>query len=118
MLKFIGGAFTKIIEVALWLFLIAGAVFGGFIGYLISPYGSVAILGAIIGFGIAFLVSAVFAGPVVVLLDIRERIQNIEKKIENAGNKGTDTGVTAAGDVQAPVIAAITAAVEEYRKTN
>ncbi len=85
--RWIVDLYAWIIEVALWLFLIAAAVAGYMwtvplldsSGWRIESEGSWSFAGAIVSTGIAFLISAVVIGPVVVLVDIRRSVRSLEE---------------------------------------
>jgi len=86
MLKFIGESFEKLVTVVIWLCLIlstvSGGVFGCTIGYGIG-YVEGAVVGAtfgvLVGLVLGFIILVIVFGQIVVLLNIRESLQNIEK---------------------------------------
>lgn len=76
--KWVVSTYQGIVETALWVFLVAGALIGAGLGSVIG-YG---FLGFLIGGTVAFFGMAVFLGAALVLGDIRQAVRRIETKIQ------------------------------------
>ncbi len=69
--KIIVNAYSTLIEIALWLMLIAAVLVGWQLGE---------VTGVIIGLVIAFVLGAIIFGAFLVLVDIRETVRDIANK--------------------------------------
>jgi len=91
--RLIVDVYVWIIEIYLWLVLLISSVYGyhyaGPIlrgtGLILEPQAGGQIAGALLFALAAFLVSAVIAGPVLVLVDIRRSIKSLEAKDDRFG---------------------------------
>jgi len=97
--RLIVDVYAWIIEIYLWLVLLISSVYGyhyaGSIfrsaGLILEPQAGGQIVGALIFALAAFLVSAVVAGPVLVLVDIRRSIKSLEAKDDSVGARAQKT---------------------------
>jgi uncharacterized protein YacL len=88
--KLIVDLYVWLLEIALWVALILASVLGYHItvsimndaGVILTNEFAWKILGALVFPVIAFLLFAVFIGPVLVLLDVRNAARNIEARFE------------------------------------
>lgn len=106
--RLIVSSYVWLVEAALWITIVASAV----VGYLvtipaISAAGAVAtpelgwrLLGALVFSVFTFLVLAMFTGPALILVDLRQAVRNIEAKL----NQGSVAGRTKASDRVEPTI--------------
>jgi len=91
--RLIVASYAWLLEAALWVALaLAGLVGYHFTVDIMDAVGAVPtpvlgwkILGGLVFVGIAFLFLAVFAGPVLVLMDVRQVVRSIEARLEQAG---------------------------------
>ncbi len=80
--KWVVSTYERLIEIALWLFLIIGAVVGG-------KAGSPPLTGAIFGAAVAFLIMAVFLGAALQLTEISKRVAEIERQLKSKSQAPT-----------------------------
>jgi hypothetical protein len=88
--RLIVASYAWLLETALWITLVLAGVTGFHVtvplmhsaGAIVTPEFAWRILGALAFAIIAFLVLAVFAGPVLVLMDVRQAVRNIEDRLE------------------------------------
>lgn len=94
--RWIVDLYAWLIEIALWIFVLIAAV-GGFFGtvpmlsnagWVIENDGAWSFAGAICLAAFAFLLAAVFVGPVVILVDIRKSLRALEKRGNAPGISG------------------------------
>ena len=83
--KLVGNIYSVVLEVFLWLIPIFGAVFGYFavemlVGGWRSPNGVQYFLGILVGIIAGLLLDVIALGPLVVLMNIRSSLKNIEAK--------------------------------------
>ena len=85
--RWIVDLYAWLIEIALWLFILLAAI-GGYLGtvpvlidfgWIIENEKAWSVAGAIVLAVVAFLLSAVFVGPVAILVDIRKSLRTLEK---------------------------------------
>ena len=76
--RWVVSSYQGIVEAALWVFLIAGALIGAQCGRGADQ----AFLGLLIGGAVAFFGMAVFLGAALVLGDIRQAVRRIESQIQ------------------------------------
>ena len=75
--RLIGNIYSILIEIILWLVLIASTISGG----IIFPLNGLSIgLGIILGLILGILINLILLSPLVILLDIRNSLKIIEKK--------------------------------------
>ena len=92
--RLIGDLYTWIIEIYIWFVLLVSSVFGYHhavpilkeIGLILGDQTTGKFLGAVVCASVAFLVTAVAIGPIVVLLDIRKSVRILETKSSGNGN--------------------------------
>jgi hypothetical protein len=81
--KLVGNVYSVFVEILLWLLPIAGAV-GGYLG-IAEFYGradsSQYILGILLGILAGFILDVILIGPIIIFLNIRASLKNIESKL-------------------------------------
>ena len=81
--KLVGNVYSVFVEILLWLIPIAGAV-GGYFGIEMLYYGRVdgsqRFLGIILGILAGLILDVILFGPMIVILNIRASLKNIENK--------------------------------------
>ncbi|GHU49928.1 hypothetical protein FACS1894200_09110 [Spirochaetia bacterium] len=77
--KLVGNVYSVLIEILLWIFPVIGAV----TGYIVAEntfYVGKHFLGIILGIIAGLLLDVILFGPVMILLNIRASLKNIENK--------------------------------------
>ncbi|MEX0960759.1 MAG: hypothetical protein WDZ63_15875 [Burkholderiales bacterium] len=88
--RLIVALYALILEIVLWLMLAIASVVGYHVtvpimnaaGATLTPEFAWKILGALVFPVITFLVLAVFIGPLLILMDVRQAVRNIEARLE------------------------------------
>lgn len=88
MTKFLVAWFEGLMELLLWILLL----FGILLGISSAPTEMLA-LDAAIGFGIASVVSALFLGPVLVLVEIKKNLGRIEEILKFRATTGSSNSI-------------------------
>jgi len=78
--KLVGNIYSVIMEVVLWLIPIIGAVAGIILTRELWLFGGNAFLGFIIGLIAGLILDLLFFGPVIILMNIRSSLKNMENK--------------------------------------
>jgi Na+/H+-dicarboxylate symporter len=74
--KFVGNMYSVLMEIIMWLLPIAGFIaLGNLLGYYDFHFGY-ALLGLIVG----LLLDVILFGPIIILMNIRSSLKNIENK--------------------------------------
>ena len=109
--RLIVASYAWLLESALWVTLALAGVVGyhvtvdimDAVGAIPTPVLGWKILGALLFAGIAFLFLAVFAGPVLVLMDVRQAVRTIEARL-GCGEQGKDLRGSLAPERREPSI--------------
>ena len=88
--RLIVASYVWLLEAALWFMLAVGGVVGyhvtvtlmNAVGAQLTPEFAWKMLGALVFLVITFLVLAVITGPLLVLMDVRQAVRNIEARLE------------------------------------
>lgn len=80
--KWVVEAYKTLVEVALWIFLLVGGIFGATIGSFVNH----GFLGFLVGAVATFFGMAVLLGAALILCDIRQMLQRIETQLQAEKN--------------------------------
>jgi hypothetical protein len=78
--KLIGNLYSVILELLLWIIPIIAAVAGVLIPVMVLNNNGFIVLGLILGIITGILLDLIFFGPIIILMNIRSSLKNIEEK--------------------------------------
>jgi hypothetical protein len=78
--KLVGSIYSVFVEILLWLFPIIGAVAGVISSREFYLFDGNAFVGFILGLLAGLLLDVIFIGPMIILMNIRSSLKNIENK--------------------------------------
>ena len=76
--RFLANSFAGVIELLMWLFVIFGTLIGIGSGTTANP-----IIGGIFGFICSLIIAIIFFGPIMLILDLKNSVSNIETMLRN-----------------------------------
>jgi len=78
--KLVGNIYSIFMEILLWLIPIAGIIAGSVAASEFYLFDGNAFVGFILGFLAGLLIDVILFGPVIILMNIRSSLKNIENK--------------------------------------